>query len=210
MVDFNDAIETLELTTRIINCLKSEEIYYIRDLTKKTENEISKISNLGKISLNYLKKQLHRNNLSFGMISDDISPGEYAYLNIKKYYKKFSRELEKLSVSEQNAIKNSFLKKLDIFPKEIVIAVINDIKSRSAYKHFSKRPDLIENKCRIKWIEKLRLSSSQKKVIDPKEINAMAMFTIICDICDTPISCRKIDLRTYKVIPCSCLKKRKK
>jgi len=51
-------IESLNLTVRSTNCLKSENIHYIGDLIKKTEIELLKMPNLGKKSLMEIKNIL--------------------------------------------------------------------------------------------------------------------------------------------------------
>jgi len=60
-------VDELELTVRAANCLKAENIYYIGDLVKKTENELLKTPNLGKKSLGEIKDVLAAHSLSLGM-----------------------------------------------------------------------------------------------------------------------------------------------
>lgn len=57
----------LELTPRAINCLKSQSINRIGDLVIRSEYELSRFSNLGKITLNQIKEALRKYNLSLGM-----------------------------------------------------------------------------------------------------------------------------------------------
>ena len=45
------SVDELEFTVRSANCLKTENIYYIGDLIRKTEIELLKTPNLGKKSL---------------------------------------------------------------------------------------------------------------------------------------------------------------
>ena len=47
-------IDELDLTVRSANCLKAENIYYLGDLVKRTENELLKTPNLGKESFNQI------------------------------------------------------------------------------------------------------------------------------------------------------------
>jgi DNA-directed RNA polymerase subunit alpha len=67
-------VEDLELTVRAANCLRSENIQYIGDLVQKTETELLKTPNLGKKSLNEIKKVLMGRNLSLGMILKNWPP----------------------------------------------------------------------------------------------------------------------------------------
>jgi len=60
-------VEELELTVRSSNCLKNAQIHTIRDLTKMTEEEITKTRNFGKKSLSEIKEKLKEWNLSLGM-----------------------------------------------------------------------------------------------------------------------------------------------
>ncbi len=63
----NTTIEELELTVRAHNCLRNAEIRTIGDLVDKTEPEVLKIKNFGKITLTELKKVLEEMGLTFGM-----------------------------------------------------------------------------------------------------------------------------------------------
>ncbi|BBA84856.1 DNA-directed RNA polymerase subunit alpha [endosymbiont of Pachyrhynchus infernalis] len=60
------SIDDLELTIRSLNCLKSESIFCIKDLIIKSEDELLKISNLGKKSLSEIKNILNTLNLKLG------------------------------------------------------------------------------------------------------------------------------------------------
>lgn len=60
------SVDELEFTVRSANCLKTENIYYIGDLIKKTEIELLKTPNLGKKSLNEIKDILAARNLFLG------------------------------------------------------------------------------------------------------------------------------------------------
>ena len=61
------SVEELELTVRSSNCLKNANIKTIGDLTKKSEDEITKTRNFGKKSLTEIKDKLKNWNLSLGM-----------------------------------------------------------------------------------------------------------------------------------------------
>lgn len=61
------SVEELELTVRSSNCLKNANIHTIGDLTKMTEDEITKTRNFGKKSLSEIKDKLKEWGLSLGM-----------------------------------------------------------------------------------------------------------------------------------------------
>ncbi|MBR4004855.1 MAG: hypothetical protein IKI90_03310 [Treponema sp.] len=57
-IELLSRIDDLELTARTANCLKAENINYIGDLIQRTENELLKIPNMGRKSLNEIKEAL--------------------------------------------------------------------------------------------------------------------------------------------------------
>ncbi len=57
-------IEDLELSVRSYNCLKRAGINYVHELTQKTENEMGKVRNLGKKSLEEVQQKLAELDLS--------------------------------------------------------------------------------------------------------------------------------------------------
>ncbi|HHY46318.1 MAG TPA: DNA-directed RNA polymerase subunit alpha [Firmicutes bacterium] len=59
------AIEELDLSVRSFNCLKRAGINTVEDLTKKTEEDMMKVRNLGKKSLEEVKAKLQALGLSF-------------------------------------------------------------------------------------------------------------------------------------------------
>ena len=61
----NMTIEDLDLTVRSYNCLKRAGISTVQELTEKTEDEMSRVRNLGKKSLKEVKEKLTELNLSF-------------------------------------------------------------------------------------------------------------------------------------------------
>ncbi len=60
-------VEELELSVRSSNCLKNAEIRTLRDLVRKTEDDIAKTRNFGKKSLLEIKDKLKEWDLTFGM-----------------------------------------------------------------------------------------------------------------------------------------------
>lgn len=61
-------ISHLELSVRASNCLESENISTIRDIVRRSEDEILKIRNFGSTSLVELKEKLAQFDLSLGML----------------------------------------------------------------------------------------------------------------------------------------------
>ena len=51
-------IDELELSVRAFNCLKRAEINTIGELTDKTEDELTRVRNLGKKSVDEIKEKL--------------------------------------------------------------------------------------------------------------------------------------------------------
>lgn len=79
----NTPVEELELSVRSSNCLKNANIKTISDLTKKTEEEITKTRNFGKKSLQEIKAKLAEWDLTLGMT--DYAPlRNYLKLTMKK------------------------------------------------------------------------------------------------------------------------------
>ena len=54
----------LGFSTRAIRCLSSESLYLVRDLTKKTEKELSRIPNLGGDTVREIRDRLQKNGLT--------------------------------------------------------------------------------------------------------------------------------------------------
>ena len=57
-------IEELDLSVRSFNCLKRAEINTVADLAAKTEDDMMKVRNLGRKSLEEVKKKLEELGLS--------------------------------------------------------------------------------------------------------------------------------------------------
>lgn len=68
-------IEELYLKLRAENCLKQEYIFTIGDLVQRTEYELMKTPNFGKVSLNEIKKALGEKGLSLGMTIENWPTG---------------------------------------------------------------------------------------------------------------------------------------
>jgi len=63
----NTPVEQLELSVRSSNCLKNANIKTIGELTRKTEDDITKTRNFGKKSLQEIKEKLKEWNLDLGI-----------------------------------------------------------------------------------------------------------------------------------------------
>ncbi|MDR3283581.1 MAG: DNA-directed RNA polymerase subunit alpha [Treponema sp.] len=63
----NTSVDELELSVRSSNCLKNANIRTIGELTRKTEDDITKTRNFGKKSLDEIKQKLTDWGLGFGM-----------------------------------------------------------------------------------------------------------------------------------------------
>jgi DNA-directed RNA polymerase subunit alpha len=61
------SVDELELSVRSSNCLKNANIRSIGELTRKTEDDITKTRNFGKKSLDEIKQKLKEWGLNFGM-----------------------------------------------------------------------------------------------------------------------------------------------
>jgi DNA-directed RNA polymerase subunit alpha len=60
-------VSTLDLSVRASNCLESEGIQTVGDLVSRSEDEMLKLKNFGRTSLNEVKKKLQAMDLSFGL-----------------------------------------------------------------------------------------------------------------------------------------------
>ena len=58
------SIEELELSVRSSNCLRRADIHTVEQLISKSEEDMAKVRNLGKKSLNEIKKRLGEIGLS--------------------------------------------------------------------------------------------------------------------------------------------------
>lgn len=62
------------LTVRSYNLLKCDNIYYVGDLIQRTENDLLKIENFGRKSLNEIKEVLASRGLALGMKLENWPP----------------------------------------------------------------------------------------------------------------------------------------
>ena len=60
-------VDLIELSSRSLNCLKSEDIKTVRDLVAKTEGQLKMVKNFGARSLDEVKAKLEEMNLHLGM-----------------------------------------------------------------------------------------------------------------------------------------------
>lgn len=63
----NQSIDFIELSSRSVNCLKSENINTVRDLVSLTEDQLKMIKNFGTRSLDEVRERLSEMKLSLGM-----------------------------------------------------------------------------------------------------------------------------------------------
>jgi DNA-directed RNA polymerase subunit alpha len=66
----NMSVQELDLSVRANNCLESAKIGTVRDLVKKTDNDLLKVRSFGKTSLREVKRKLADMGLSLGMDLD--------------------------------------------------------------------------------------------------------------------------------------------
>jgi DNA-directed RNA polymerase subunit alpha len=71
----NMTIQELDLSVRANNCLESAKINTVRDLVKKTDQDLLKVRSFGKTSLREVKRRLADMGLSLGMDLDAIQSG---------------------------------------------------------------------------------------------------------------------------------------
>ena len=71
MLDLHSKVEELELSTRSLNVLISNDIFTIKDLIRRTERECLRMENMGRKSLNEIKEHLAVNGLVLGTIFEE-------------------------------------------------------------------------------------------------------------------------------------------
>jgi DNA-directed RNA polymerase subunit alpha len=74
----NMTIQELDLSVRANNCLESAKIATVRDLVKKTDQDLLKVRSFGKTSLREVKRKLADLGLSLGMDLDAAIPAAAA------------------------------------------------------------------------------------------------------------------------------------
>ena len=63
----DQSVDFIELSSRSVNCLKSEGIKTVRDLVRKSEAQLKMVKNFGARSLDEVKAKLADMNLQLGM-----------------------------------------------------------------------------------------------------------------------------------------------
>lgn len=74
LFSLNAPIGHLNLSQRSCNCLKRQNIFYIRDLVQCNRNDLLRIPNLGRKSLREIELSLEDIGLSLGMVASSIQP----------------------------------------------------------------------------------------------------------------------------------------
>src|SRR5690242_17111757 len=69
----NMTVQELDLSVRANNCLESAKIQTVRDLVKKTDQDLLKVRSFGKTSLREVKRKLADMGLSLGMDVDNLA-----------------------------------------------------------------------------------------------------------------------------------------
>lgn len=69
-------IDDLDLKLRATNCLKQEHIFLVGDLVQRTEHELMKTPNFGKVSLDEIKASLKERSLALGTTIDNWPAGQ--------------------------------------------------------------------------------------------------------------------------------------
>jgi DNA-directed RNA polymerase subunit alpha len=71
-------VQELDLSVRANNCLESAKIQNVRDLVKKTDQDLLKVRSFGKTSLREVKRRLADMGLSLGMDLDAVATNQAA------------------------------------------------------------------------------------------------------------------------------------
>jgi hypothetical protein len=98
-------VEQLELSVRSSNCLRNDGIVYLGELVIKTEEEMLRVPNYGRKSLNEIKEELARMNLQIGMEVPGWPPADHVPNRLPDAIFKRVDELE-LSVRSWNCLRN--------------------------------------------------------------------------------------------------------
>ena len=71
-------IDHLDLSVRSMNCLKSDNIFYVGDLVTRSEQAMLRTPNFGRKSLTEIKEVLSKMGLELGMKIDNWPPQDLA------------------------------------------------------------------------------------------------------------------------------------
>ena len=63
----NMALSELKLSVRATNCLESENIHTVRDLVRRSEDQLLEVRNFGETTLNEVQEKLAELGLRLGM-----------------------------------------------------------------------------------------------------------------------------------------------
>lgn len=118
----NKSIDELNLSLRASNCLKNLRCITIGDITKKTEDDLSKVRGFGKGSLMEVKEKLNELGLSLGMKNrnsnfEESIQDEDSDETVIKVLNKSIEELN-LSVRSSNCLKNSNIRTIGELTKK--------------------------------------------------------------------------------------------
>jgi hypothetical protein len=104
-IQFNELTESLDLSVRSTNCLRSVGIDTIGDLVTKSESSLMKIPNMGKRSLNEIIEKLSSLNLHLGLDLNEFNRLDISQKAPSSDYK----ELEPLLQTLENASGNPWI-----------------------------------------------------------------------------------------------------
>jgi DNA-directed RNA polymerase subunit alpha len=62
-------VAALELSARASHCLEAEGVKTVKDLLKKSENELLELRNFGKVTLDEITEKLAEHGLEIGMLA---------------------------------------------------------------------------------------------------------------------------------------------
>jgi len=121
-------VDELELSVRSANCLKDVGIVYIGDLVRKFENDMLRIPNFGRKSLNEIREILMQMGLNLGMDISE-SPEDIRYELIEFERKRiFINNLKKRIRDTEDRInkeeKESFLLNQDIIEMRTLLQIV--------------------------------------------------------------------------------------
>lgn len=128
-LDLFRKVSELRLSPRALNCMDNVKIIYIGDLATKTEYELLKIKNMGRVSINEIKSKLSLMGLDLGM-----KIHEWSQINVEEEIKLLSGELEmhrknnaKLflpDIRHADFLEEELINCVEMFSKEKYITII--------------------------------------------------------------------------------------